>query len=433
MSAPLSARLRGVLALSFAGSAGIQALNAVTGIVGARALGPHGRGELAALLLWPLAISSLGSLGLSDAIAFHAARRTAPARTLAGTAAALAAAQAIVLTAVTAALVPLVYGGFGAGVQSTALFFLPAVALNLLTLYPLALLNGRQRFGRAQAVRVLVVVGLAAGMSTLWAIGRLTVRSAVLVYLCSIAATAVLAVVLAVREGEGRFAISGRLARQLVGYGVKSHAVNVSSLLNERLDQLLISLFLAPAALGLYVAAVTLTSVTALVGASVSFVAVPLVARAAASEAREAAVRLVRLTLALAVGLTVPLLVFAPRVLELCFGSRFAPASEVARILLVGAVFLATSRTLGSVLQAVNRPLAAGVGETIAVAVTVVGLAVLLPTAGLTGAAVASVLAYAVGLAWNLRAAAAALGLPRLTLLRPAARQRVPLVAREGS
>src|SRR5207253_4285539 len=78
MTSRVLTRLSGPLPLSFAGSAGIQALNAVTGIIGARALGPHGRGELAALLIWPLAISSLGSLGLSDALAFHAAQRTAP-------------------------------------------------------------------------------------------------------------------------------------------------------------------------------------------------------------------------------------------------------------------------------------------------------------------------------------------------------------------
>src|SRR5207244_9793163 len=126
--------------------------------------------------------------------------------------------------------------------------FLPAVGLNLLTLYPLALLNGRQRFALAQTVRVLVVLGLVAGMSTLWALDRLTVRTAVLVYLCSIAGTAILAVALAIREGEGRFTVSMRLARQLIGYGVRSHALTVSSLVNERLDQLPLSLVLAPAA-----------------------------------------------------------------------------------------------------------------------------------------------------------------------------------------
>ena len=45
---------------SFAATALIQALNIVSGVMLARYLLPEGRGELAAVILWPSVIAGLG-------------------------------------------------------------------------------------------------------------------------------------------------------------------------------------------------------------------------------------------------------------------------------------------------------------------------------------------------------------------------------------
>src|SRR4051794_10435156 len=49
------------LSLSLFASAAVQALNVVTGTLIARTLGPHGRGELTTVLLWPFAIAAVGN------------------------------------------------------------------------------------------------------------------------------------------------------------------------------------------------------------------------------------------------------------------------------------------------------------------------------------------------------------------------------------
>ena len=56
------------ISVSFATTAYIQVLNIATGLIAARILLPEGRGELAALMLWPGLIAELGNLGLSDAL-----------------------------------------------------------------------------------------------------------------------------------------------------------------------------------------------------------------------------------------------------------------------------------------------------------------------------------------------------------------------------
>lgn len=77
-------------------------------------------------------------------------------------------------------------------------------------------------------------------------------------------------------------------------------------------------------------------------------------------------------------------------------------------------------------LKGVNRPLDAGIAEVVGLAVTAVGLAALLPTLGLTGAAITSAVAYSATAAFALRRANAALGTRGLELLIPV-RRRPPI------
>src|SRR5580658_6318640 len=53
----------------------ILALQAATGILTARTLGPAGRGELAAMILWPLFVASVTTLGVPNSLIYHLRRR----------------------------------------------------------------------------------------------------------------------------------------------------------------------------------------------------------------------------------------------------------------------------------------------------------------------------------------------------------------------
>jgi O-antigen/teichoic acid export membrane protein len=220
-------------------------------------------------------------------------------------------------------------------------------------------------------------------------------------------------------RAERRF--SYPLARQLVGYGIRSHTSNVSGLLNERLDQLVISIFLAPVRLGLYVIAVTMTSITNLVGTSVAFVALPAVARFETDHDRTAAARrYIAATLLLSTLVTAPVLLFTRWLIEFLFGEAFVGATNVCRVLLLAAIALSTGRAVEAILKAINRPLDAGIAETLALVVTVAALAVLLPAMGIMGAGLASLLAYLASTAFALYRAARALEAPAVRLLLPA-------------
>lgn len=405
---------------SFGASALIQAVNIATGVVLARSLGATDRGQLAAALLWPALLAAVGALGLSDAATFHSSRRTYPSPVVVGTSLALAGALSVPLVVAGVVVFPAILGDYGDESLRAATLMLAFVPLNLASLSLMGVLAGLQRYSVFNALRFLVIGASGAGVLGLAAVGELTITSAAVSYLVANALTLLVAAVAAGQVVRAVPQVRLTAARALLGFGLRAHLSSVTSQLNERLDQLLISLFLAPALLGIYVVAATLSSVTLLVGTSISLIALPAIANYADDVSRTAAVRrAVSSTLAASALVTVPIVVLAPQLISLFFGQAFAAGATPARILLCAAVSLGTARVLASVLKALDRPLAAGTAELLALATTAAALAVLLPLFGLTGAAVASLLAYATSAAWMLRRVAQTLDVSALSLVLP--------------
>jgi O-antigen/teichoic acid export membrane protein len=406
------------LTLSFGASVVIQGINVLTGMALARSLGPHGRGELAAVLLWPNVLATIGSLGVTEAMTYHAARSTCSAGTLVGSGLIIALVQSAVCVAVGAAILPLVLGHYGAATVHAAYLFLAFIPATLVLVSLLAVLNGLQRFVQFHVLRLLVFVVTGGAFLVLRLEHDLTIWNAAVVYLSATSLSVAAAAVLLAPDVWRSLRFSTRLSRGLLGYGLRSHTGNVTWMMNERLDQLVISIFLAPIQLGLYVTAVTMTSLTNLVGQSVATAAFPVVARMEPGDERRDRVRhLVQLALAGSIATSVPLIIVTPQLIHVFFKDAYLDAVDVTRVLLVAAVLLSVNRALGACLRALGRPLDAGIPEFLALGVTVVGLAVLLPFLGMMGAGIVSLLAYAVSTGWMLRRVAKVLDMPVWSLV----------------
>lgn len=398
------------MVMSFGVSALILGLGTVTGIALARELGPQDRGALAAIVLWPTILVSIGSLGLPDALAFFVARQTQALSKVVGTAAALVAVLALLLTGVGAVLVPLVSQSDANDHLGQALIYLAFIPLYMPILFIIWILNGLQKFGLFQLIRLALFGGHAFGILLLVVLDEVTIRSVVMVYLVVYAALALVSIAILLRESGRHFEVSTTLARSLLHYGLRSHLGNTSSLLNERLDQLMISLFLAPISLGLYVAAVTLTSFNQLLGSAVASVSLPSISRLNDHGEQVVAVRrFLRITAVAALAFALPMTLLVEPALQLFFGGAFSGAAPACRILIPASAVLAVGKAATSSLRGLGRPSDAGMSDLVGVATTFGALALLLPTLGITGAAIASLLAYAVSAFWALRRLSVAL------------------------
>ncbi len=256
----------------------------------ARTLGPEGRGELAAVILWPTLLAFLGDLGMAEASTFFAARGY-ELRSLVGTGLAFALAQSLVLITIGLLLLPLVLEQQREFVLDTAQLYLLFIPVNIIMLNLLGILNGLHRFTWFHALRFSAYGLMMLALVALAGLGDLTVRSAALTYLIANCIIMVTAAAVVQRESGSAPKIDLGVGRSLIGFGLKTQTSAAPALLNERLDQLLVSVVLPPATLGLYVIAVTLTSGTVLIGMAVSLVALPMISAAASTTAARERIR----------------------------------------------------------------------------------------------------------------------------------------------
>src|SRR5262245_25191303 len=109
----------------------LTALGIVTGILVARLLGPGGRGELAAITLWPNTLLTMGGLGIPSTIAYFVARQPQQVAKIYTNALALAVIQCLVLIVVGFVLIPIALRREFAHVIPLALVFLLSIPLSL--------------------------------------------------------------------------------------------------------------------------------------------------------------------------------------------------------------------------------------------------------------------------------------------------------------
>jgi O-antigen/teichoic acid export membrane protein len=394
-------------------------VQAVIGVALARALGPEERGQLAAAILWPTLLTTIGSLGITQAATYYAARATRLGAVV-GSVLAIVAALSVALVAIGLLVVPLVLGGQDSEVVDTARTFLVFfVPLNLLGMSMMALLNGLHRFAWFQGLRLAWIATILGIIIALLVTDELRLETGIVAYLAAAAVMALVSTVVVVRAARP-LRVRRDNARSLLGYGLKSQLSVTMWNLNERADQLVISAFFSATSLGLYVVAVTMTSLTTLIGFSFALVALPVLARIdAVNERRRTARVVVGATLMGASAVSVPLLVFEPQLIRLLFGESFVEAVDVGRVLMVAGVVFALNRVLEAILQGVGRPLDSSIGEGIALAVTAAGLAALLPLLGILGAGITSLLAYSASAVFLVRRASSVLDMEPVELLKP--------------
>jgi O-antigen/teichoic acid export membrane protein len=185
-----------------------------------------------------------------------------------------------------------------------------------------------------------------------------------------------------------------RLARAICAFGLRGQVGGVVSLLNLRLDFLLLGGVSGPAVLGAYSVASKYAELLRLPGLAVTYVSYPRFARLSAVEARLRARRLFLPAIGLNVLLAVPLALAASWLLPALYGRDFRSSITPTWILLGGLLGEGLAGLITGYLYGRGKPglnsLAMGGG----LIATLVLDVVLIPRYGAIGAAAASAVAY---------------------------------------
>ena len=360
----------------------------VTSPLQARALGPSGRGDLAALTVVGGLIALMGEFGLSAYVVRESARG-ASLRRLVGSVGPLLFGVGVIY-AVTAPQVAHLVAGNRRSLHSLLLVMLLLMPLFMPALATNALVWGRQRWRLYAVQRLMAPIGTVIVYSALFILHRLTVVTAGVTYI--VLATVANLVGLVVLRGVGLPEWHRATATRALSFGSRVWLTSLANQTNARLDQLLMTRLTTSAQLGLYVVAV---NVSLLQHSLTSAVASALLPRVASGDASVSA-RALRLMLVVTTMLSIAIFVTAPFIVPLVFGQRFSGAVSMCEILVVASIPFGAVQVLTAALVGVGQPGVAARGEILSVFITVPALVIFVGRYGGIAAALTSIAAYTV-------------------------------------
>ncbi|MGC2744675.1 MAG: oligosaccharide flippase family protein, partial [Candidatus Angelobacter sp.] len=238
----------------------ILGLGVISGVASARLLGPQGRGELAAITLWPMAFAFLGSFGFNQAIVFFTGKKRHTISEVWTTAGVIGLAESLVVVTAGIALMPLLLRHYSETVRHLGLIFLLASPALILTGIPANLFQGRGDLFRFNLLRMIAPAVYTCGLLTLLILNRPNLKAVVWILATSYVAALVLGVIVIYRRERPKFCWSAGAAPEFLKYGAKTHLANLTSYFNQRADQLILALLIPAQQLGLYAVAVTIAT-----------------------------------------------------------------------------------------------------------------------------------------------------------------------------
>jgi O-antigen/teichoic acid export membrane protein len=357
------------------------------------------RGEYAAIMAWFGITCMVGQMGLPAALCFYVARDPLRARDYVATSRTMMLTTGILTLTVGFLLAPILSRGNPDVADGYRIAFGTSIVTYVGISYTYSL-QPRHLFTwnvvrTIQPVLTLPVTGI------LWFLKLLTLNAALVI----LAATLVLQLGWGywcsrrngLAPGHGRIS----LIRPLAAYGIAQIAALTPANLNAQLDQLVLSQTVAPADLGKYAIAVSLTSMPIPLVAAIGNVAFPRLAaqRVASASTRRMQNRAIIGSAGIAIMMLVPLALVAYWLIPFLFGAGYRGAVPLLWILTPGGIFLACGQVAGDLLRGRNHPAVVAWAQGLAAIFTVVLLIALLPIVGVYGAAIASTAAYGIALA----------------------------------
>lgn len=384
-------------------SAASVLLGLLTSVVVARALGPEAKGQYDLVMATAGLLTVALGFALPAGATYAVAAGIAAARPLLRVLLVVGAVQGVVAAVLVAAVrdTPIGPAFVTPGLPAiTPVLIGLFVAVTVAGLYSRAVLMGRERVIEANwcdlagrmATTIAVVVGALGATGQIASAAAISVISATFVGAIVAFAVYLLGALPHLRAG-GPTGI-GTVARFAFPLGL----ANLVQFLNYRMDLFLVALFLGPAQVALYALAGSVAQLIWLVSRSSAAVLLPRVAASYQTEWEATAhhsASVARITFGVSAIAGVCLAAISWLAVPLVYGDQFSGAVPAILWLLPGVVILAPVNVISSFVAGVGHPRMNLMASTLGFIVTLVLDLVLIPTAGIVGAAAASTVSYA--------------------------------------
>jgi O-antigen/teichoic acid export membrane protein len=329
----------------------------VSGVVVARSLGAENRGYLQLMALIPLVLSQLGMLGLPSSITFYIAQDPAGAREILNGMRGYLQGSVLLVTAVHAAILFVVFGHASTEILLAALATLGTAAAWTAQSIGIGVLQGLQRFHACNLLRSLQIILYGALATVLLVAGVHDLAAIAIIWSGTTLFGGAVSLLYAIRAlPRGTHAVKAlpRLP-EVIRFGIKSMPGLSSPIESFRVDQFLVGALGGPAALGLYVVAFAFTTLPRFVAQSIGLIAYPKIA-ADMSRSLRITVKSLALTAVVVGSIIGTLAICSGWLIPTFFGAEFQDAVVIMRITLLSAFLLSIDRVLNDCARGMGRP-----------------------------------------------------------------------------
>ncbi len=384
------------LLVTVGANVGLGAIAILTGILASRLLGPTGRGELAAIQLWAGFLAILAMAGLPEAVVYFSAKKPEDVTEYLASALALGLALSMVFVGFGYLFIPYVLQSQSNEVILAARSYLLFIPVTVALTIGYQALRGSGHFRLWNLLRFLPSLIWLSVLTISWISSHATPVFLAYGNLLGLALLLPIVALVLHRTLGGWGRPSRKLWSPLVRFGLPTVLAAVPSLLNLRLDQLIIAAILPSTSLGHYAVAVTWSTILTPITTAVGLVIFP---RVASVDGRAQQIdllsRVSRLSLATSAALALPLALVTSFMLPFLFGADFAPSILPAIVLVGASVIASLNGILEDGTRGMGYPKLSLQAELIGLIATGLALYLMLPVFEILGAAFASVLGYA--------------------------------------
>ncbi|WP_127490880.1 oligosaccharide flippase family protein [Paenibacillus glycanilyticus] len=377
----------GYMAQIFASNVFILVLNMLTGIIVARYLGPEGRGEQAAMIMWPQLLSYVVTLGLPSSIVYYMKQKGSQQGSLYVASLWMCFTLGIFSMIGGLFFLPEWMKGYSPGKVEFACWALILIPFSLLGVINNAVLQAREEYRLYNRIRYLP------NIITLVLLGLMVVSGQVNSFYSSAAYLAptlpitlwTMIRLLRIYSIKQKDIIAS--SKQLVQYGIRSYGTDLAGTLSYYIDQVLVVGLLSPASLGIYLVALSLAKMLDVIQSSVVSVLFPQASGLQREEAIRLTLKVYRISMVITLVFVAAVILLAPYALLILYGHSYEGAIPVFRVLVLSTAVASATWTLSQGYMATDKPGRATLLKVLSLFMNALFINIFTPHMGIIGAA----------------------------------------------
>ncbi|USK49598.1 MULTISPECIES: flippase [Bacillaceae] len=374
-------------------------LGLLASIIIARSLGPEGNGLYQLIVLLPTTLMTLLNLGVGTSSVYYVGQKKYDIKDIIKTNTASGAVLSLVAVIIGLIGVMFFSDKFFEGVPPNYLYFILLIMpLLMLNDFYLVIFQGVQDFKSFNSLALLRQLAALITLVLFIFVLKIGLFGTVIAFIAGVVTQFIVTLILLNKNLKTNLfsgSFSKAYFKESFSFGFKAHFSNVLSFINYRADIYLISMFLNPAAVGLYGVAVSIAERLWIVSQSISSVLYPAISSSSDVDSKNKLTSVIsRNVLFFSIIAGIVFYFASDLIFRLLFGEAYADSSDILKMLLPGIILFSVDRILSNDLAGRGKPELNMYTSIFTVASNIILNILLIPKIGIAGAAVSTSVTY---------------------------------------